>query len=253
MSFRVLIPARYQATRLPGKPLRVVAGRPLVEHVWRRACESGAEAVVVVTDDERVRATVAAFGGEALLTRADHATGTDRLAEAVSRLGYADETVVVNLQGDEPGTPGEVIRQLGEALAADSQTQMATACAPLEAAEIFDPHVVKVVTDAGGHALCFSRAPLPWDRERFPQDAPAALAAAPATWRRHLGLYAYRAGFLRRFAAWPACAIERIEQLEQLRALYHGVRVRVLDACAPVGPGVDTEADLAALRRRLEG
>lgn len=251
MSFTVLIPARYGATRLPGKPLADLGGQPLIRHVYQRALDSGADAVAIATDDARIRAVAEAFGARVVMTAASHASGTDRLAEAAATLGLADETVIVNLQGDEPGMPGAVVRQVAEALDADPGAHMATACAPLaDAGELFDPAVVKVVRGAGGAALYFSRAPVPWDRDAFP-DAPAPLLVQDA-YRRHLGLYAYRAGFLRRFAALEPCALETIERLEQLRALYHGARILVLDACARVGPGIDTAADLEAARAALQ-
>lgn len=254
MDFSVYIPARHASTRLPGKPLLPLAGKPLLQHVYERALESGAARVVVATDDERIAEVARGFGAEVCMTAAHHASGTERLAEAVACYDEPDNALVVNLQGDEPEMPGALVRQVAEALAARPDADMATLAVPLACPnDLFDPNVVKVVTDGGGHALYFSRAPIPWDRDGFASGTPPArLAAGP--WRRHVGLYAYRAGFLRRFCAWAPSPLERLESLEQLRALHHGARCLVADALAEPGVGVDTPADLAraeaALRRR---
>ncbi len=246
MSFRVVIPARYASTRLPGKPLARAGGRALVEHVHARAVASGAERVVIATDDARIAEVAGGFGAQVVMTRVDHVSGTDRLAEAVATLAWPPSTVVVNVQGDEPRMPAAVIRQVGEALAQDAGAEMASACAPITSrAEFLDPNVVKVVRDARARALYFSRAPIPWPRDAD-CDAPP-----PPEARRHIGIYAYRAGFLARFAVLPAVAIEDIEKLEQLRALHHDAAIVVVDACAAVGSGIDTPADLAALRQEL--
>lgn len=250
MSFRVVIPARYGSVRLPGKALVEIGGQALIAHVIARAADSGAAEIVVATDDERIAGVARRAGAVVVMTRADHACGTDRIAEAVATRAYDDEVIVVNLQGDEPLMPGEVIRQVGRALD-DADAEMATIAAPIDGArELTDPNVVKVVCDATGLALYFSRAVVPWDRDRQP-DAAAALLAAPRIYRRHLGLYACRVGFLRRFAALPPCPLEEIEKLEQLRALYHGARIRVLSAAVEVPAGVDTPGDLEAVRRVL--
>ncbi len=250
MSFVVVIPARYGATRLPGKPLRLLAGRPLIQLVYEKATASGAREILVATDDARIAEVVTAFGGRALLTAREHASGTDRLAEVVERLGFEEEDIVVNLQGDEPLMPPALIEQVAADLAAHETAAVSTACTPVTTtAELFDPHVVKVVCDAAGFALYFSRAPIPWDREAFAVTT----ERLPETemYHRHIGLYAYRAGFLREYVRWPACDLERCECLEQLRVLWHGRRIHVVQACEVPGPGVDTEEDLERVERLL--
>lgn len=253
MSYTIVIPARYGASRLPGKPLRVVAGRTLVEHAWRLARESGAERVIVATDDERVASVAGEFGAEVLMTAAQHASGTDRIAEVARAAGLADDHIVVNLQCDEPQMPAALLDQVARAIAGDADASIATLCSPIrEAAELFDPNVVKVVLDARGYAIYFSRAPIPWARDEFAR-APGVLPGGEATYYRHIGLYAYRAGFLQEFVAWEPCMLERTEALEQLRALWHGRRIRVEVARVRPGPGIDTEEDLSALRSAVEG
>ena len=246
MSFTVVIPARYAASRLPGKPLRELAGRPLVEHAWRRASESGAVEVIVATDDERIARVAEGFGARVCMTDGAHASGTDRIAEVARVMGLADDRVVVNLQCDEPYMPAALIDQVAADIAGDAEASIATLCAPLEGAdELFDPNAVKVVRDARGCALYFSRAPIPWARDAFAQGR---REPGASTHFRHIGLYAYRAGFLREYVGWPVCELERVEALEQLRALWHGRRIRVGIASERPGPGVDTEQDLAALQ-----
>lgn len=248
--FKVVIPARYASSRLPGKPLRELAGKPMVEHVYRRACESGAQQVVIATDDARIEAVARGFGAAVEMTNPEHPSGTDRLAEVVERLGWADDSIVVNLQGDEPLMPPVLLRQVADNLAAHTQAAIATLCTPIaEAAEFFDPNVVKVVSDATGFALYFSRAPIPWSRDAFAlsrEQLPAGVAH-----RRHLGLYAYRASFLRAWRALAPAPLEGIEMLEQLRALWHGYRIHVADAAAQPGPGVDVEADALRVEQAL--
>ncbi|WP_297527033.1 3-deoxy-manno-octulosonate cytidylyltransferase [Thiohalobacter sp.] len=251
-AFKVVIPARYASSRLPGKPLADIAGRPMIEHVYRRAEASGAETVLVATDDARVLAAVEAFGGRALLTRADHHSGTDRLAEVVAAEDWPDETLVVNLQGDEPLMPPALLRHVAEDLAAHPDAGIATLCFPItEAAEFFDPHRVKVVRDRAGYALYFSRAPVPFDRDEFVTESPQLPAGVPHL--GHIGLYAYRAGYLRGYRDWPPAPIEQSEMLEQLRALWMGTRIHVADAPELPGPGVDTPADLERVARLLAG
>ncbi len=244
--FVVIIPARFGSTRLPGKPLREIAGRPMIEHVHRRAVESAAGRVIIATDDARIEAACDAFGAEVLRTAADHDTGTDRLAEVVVRTGMPPETVVVNLQGDEPLMPAPLIDRVAAELATRPGTDVATISVPLASADIDDPNVVKVVTDHSGHALYFSRAPIPWPRE----DS-ARASAEPGTWQRHLGLYAYRASFLRRFPGLMPPPPERLERLEQLRALWHGYRIVVAPTAEAPPAGVDTEADLVRVAAAL--
>ncbi|MDX1604867.1 MAG: 3-deoxy-manno-octulosonate cytidylyltransferase [Candidatus Competibacterales bacterium] len=253
-AFRVAIPARYGSSRLPGKPLRRLAGRTLLEHVHRVARASGAAEVVVATDDERIRAEAERFGAEVCMTAADHASGTDRLAEVVRRRGWPDQTVVVNLQGAEPLLPPQLLQQAAATLQAHPQAGIATLCTPIrDPDELFDPHLVKVVCDGTGRALYFSRAPLPWHREAFAAGRPAVLP--PGVWWRHIGVYAYRAVTLRAFPALPPGPLEPVEALEQLRALHNGVPVQVSAIEQAPPAGVDTEADLArveALLRQAE-
>jgi len=242
LRFTVAIPARMGATRLPGKPLRLLGGEPLVLHVARRALSAGADEVIVATDDARIADALAGRGVTVCMTRADHASGTDRIAECATQLRWDDARIVVNLQGDEPFAPPEGIRAVAACLAA-SGAEMATLAAPVEDMQtLFDPNAVKVACKADGDALYFSRAPLPWDRDRFARERLGALADG---WLRHIGIYAYRAGFLRRFAAMPPGRLERIEALEQLRVLEAGARIAVVATPVAFPAGVDTEADLA--------
>ena len=243
MKFSVIIPARYASTRLPGKPLVDIAGKPMVQHVYERAMESGATRVCIATDDERIARAAASFGAEAIMTSPDHPSGTDRLAEAVTLLGLDDDHIVVNLQGDEPMMPASLIHQVAEDLHAHAGAAVATLCERITtAAELFDPHVVKVVMDEAGNALYFSRAVIPWDREAFSITTEA--LPEQAEHYRHIGLYAYRAGFIREYVRWPACPLERMESLEQLRVLWRGRRIHVSVAAQRPGPAVDTEEDL---------
>jgi 3-deoxy-manno-octulosonate cytidylyltransferase (CMP-KDO synthetase) len=245
--FTVLIPARYASTRLPGKPLADIAGKPMVVRVAERARESGAARVIVATDDVRVHAAVMAHGINACMTRADHLTGTDRLAEAADQLGLPDDAIVVNVQGDEPLLDAALIRDMATLLAARPDAAIATACHPIDdVAEAFNPNVVKVVLDAAGYALYFSRATIPWARDAF-RDSPATLPPGLPLYR-HYGLYAYRVAFLRAFPALTPATIESFEALEQLRALWHGYRIAVQVAHGTPAPGIDTPEDLARVR-----
>ena len=250
--FVVIIPARLASTRLPRKPLADLAGEPMVVRVARRAAQSGATRVVVASDSDEVLAACRRFEVTAVLTRADHPTGTDRLAEAADALRLADETIVVNVQGDEPLLPPAVVARVADLLAQRPDCALATAAHPLtDAAEFFNPNVVKVVTDASGRALLFSRAPIPWARDAFAVTREHLPAELPA-WR-HVGLYAYRASFLRRFPTLSRAPIEEQENLEQLRALWHGFGIAVLPLAEPLPPGVDTPQDLEAVRALLAG
>ncbi len=246
MSFKVYIPARYAATRLPGKPLLEINGKPLIQHVYERAMASGAAEVVIATDDERIARVARSFGATACMTGADLPSGTDRIAAAARARGEADAQVIVNVQGDEPRMPAAVIRQVAT-LAEDPSCDIATVCEPLAEDQLFDTNVVKVVRDDSQRALYFSRATLPWSRDEFANGGRH--TAQLALYRRHVGIYAYRVGFLARFVASPPGALERLESLEQLRALGFGARVVVADALEPCGIGVDTPADLEHLRR----
>jgi 3-deoxy-manno-octulosonate cytidylyltransferase (CMP-KDO synthetase) len=247
MIFTVLIPARLASTRLPDKPLADIAGKPMVVRVAELALRSGATRVVVAGDDARIVQACAAHGVDAVLTRSDHASGSDRLAEACGILGLDGDDAVVNVQGDEPLIEPALVRQCALLLAARPDCVMSTAAHPItELAEYLNPNVVKVVLDAAGRALCFSRAPLPWWRDGATGGAPALPRSPPPL--RHLGLYGYRAGFLRRFPTLPPAPLEACEALEQLRVLWHGERIAVHVAPHGPGPGVDTPADLARVR-----
>lgn len=245
-SFVVAIPARYASTRLPGKVLQTIAGEPMIRHVARRALAAGAAEVAVAIDDQRIAEALAGLSVRIVMTRADHGSGSDRVAECAEHCGWPDETIVVNLQGDEPLAPASGIRALAGALA-QSDAPMATLAAPIEhAAELFDPHCVKVVVDASGRALYFSRAPLPWARDAFARSREHLPDAVP--FRRHIGIYAYRAGFLRRFTQLTPTPLERAESLEQLRALEHGYDIVVAPTPEPFPGGVDTAEDLERVR-----
>lgn len=250
-AFTVVIPSRYASTRLPGKPLLSIAGKPMIQHVWEQACKSSAQRVVVATDDVRIVDACNAFGAEVVLTREDHNSGTDRLAEVAGKLGLHAEAIVVNVQGDEPLIPPSVIDQVAANLAAHPEARMATLAEPIEDVQaLFNPNVVKVLSDANGLALTFSRATLPWARDAFARNRDVMPEGVPH--RRHIGIYAYRAGFLHDFVAWGPCWLEDTEALEQLRALWHGVRIHVADALIAPPTGVDTAEDLERVRRLLE-
>ncbi|MFG3451389.1 MULTISPECIES: 3-deoxy-manno-octulosonate cytidylyltransferase [Pseudomonadaceae] len=249
-AYTVVIPARYASTRLPGKPLQDIAGKPMIRHVWEQACKSGAQRVVVATDNRKILEACEGFGAEALLTRVEHNSGTDRLAEVADRLGLAADAIVVNVQGDEPLIPPSVIDQVALNLASHPEAAIATLAEPIgDSQALFNPNVVKVVSDINGLALTFSRAPLPWARDEFAHDRESLPSAVP--YRRHIGIYAYRAGFLADFVAWGPCWLENTECLEQLRALWHGIRIHVADAVEAPPAGVDTAEDLDRVRKLL--
>lgn len=253
LRFGVLIPARRASTRLPDKPLADIVGLPMVVHVARRAEASGAQQVAVATDDEAIALACARHGVRALLTSPAHASGTDRVAEAAAQLGLGDDDIVVNVQGDEPLIDPELIRACARRLHDDAGAQMATAAHPIdEAPAIADPNVVKVVLDARGHALLFSRAPIPWRRDEYAGGAPLGLPRGEP-FLRHVGIYAFRMRTLREFAALAPCELERAEALEQLRALWHGWRIAVLRVEHAPAAGVDTPQDLERVRRLLAG
>jgi 3-deoxy-manno-octulosonate cytidylyltransferase (CMP-KDO synthetase) len=239
--FVVVIPARYASTRLPGKALADIAGRPMIEWVYRRACASGAREVIVATDDERIAAAARSFGARAELTAATHASGTDRIAEVAQRLAWSPRQIVVNVQGDEPLIAPALIAQTARLLGSRPQAAIATLMAPLgSAAQFRDPGFAKVVLDRAGWALYFSRAPIPWPRE-----------GEPAAARRHIGLYAYRAADLRTLTTAGPCALEETERLEQLRALWLGLKIAVEEAVAAATPHVDTPEDLVNIRAHI--
>lgn len=248
MSFVAIIPARYASTRLPGKPLVDIHGKPMIVHVMERARESGADRVIVATDHPDVAAAVIAAGGEVCMTRADHHSGTERLAEVIEKYQFADDTIIVNVQGDEPMIPAEIVRQVAGNLA-QADAGMATLAVPItDAEEAFNPNAVKVVTDANGYALYFSRATIPWDRDRFAQSR----ETIGDSFLRHIGIYGYRAGFIRRYVTWQPSQLEQIEMLEQLRVLWYGEKIHVAVAKAVPGTGVDTPEDLERVRLEMQ-
>ncbi|MBA1149416.1 3-deoxy-manno-octulosonate cytidylyltransferase [Ectothiorhodospiraceae bacterium WFHF3C12] len=248
MTFTVLIPARYGSTRFPGKPLAVIAGRTMIERVYAAAAASGARRVAVATDDERIATACRGFGAEVVMTAPDHVSGTDRLAEAATRLRLKDEEIVVNLQGDEPLLPPTLLAEAASSLDGEGAARMGTLATPvMDVAEVFEPNAVKVVCDRAGYALYFSRAPIPWERDGY---AGAPRAPAEGT-LRHLGIYAYRVGFLRIYPELEVSPLERLESLEQLRVLWNGYRIRVARASTLPGPGVDTPEDIGRVERAL--
>lgn len=250
MSFTVVIPARYASTRLPGKCLLDIAGRPMIQWVVEAAQQSRASAVYVATDDERIVAVVQQFGGEALLTSSEHESGTDRLHEAAQLLQLSDEHIVVNVQGDEPLVPPAVINQVADNLVRNEAAGIATLCERIHRTEEFlDPNAVKVLCNDQQQALYFSRAPIPWPRDSDLNNSGELPADVQAF--RHVGLYAYRVAFLRQFVGWPPHPLELTEKLEQLRALAHGVAIHVETAVASIPAGIDTPADLATLNAHL--
>jgi 3-deoxy-manno-octulosonate cytidylyltransferase (CMP-KDO synthetase) len=251
MHFVVVIPARFESSRLPGKPLMDINGQPMIQWTWQRAVAAGADQVVIATESEAVQNACEAFGARVCLTSARHQSGTERIAEVIEQLALPEDTIVVNVQGDEPMLPPTLIHQVAQGLAEHPQIPMATLCEPIDDVEtVFDPHAVKVVRNGENLAMSFSRAPIPWSRETFVEHR-----WLPDHWpyRRHIGLYAYRAGFVQRYVAWPQCALEQVECLEQLRVLWHNEPILVLDALEEAGIGVDTEADLQKVREKLFG
>ena len=250
LRFKVVIPARYASTRLPGKPLLTIAGKPMIAHVCQRALEADAEQIIVATDDERIFHAVSELGIKAVMTRPDHQSGTERIAEVAQLCGWADSEIIVNLQGDEPLIPPLIIREVAAALAGQQQAGIATLAAKIiDIEEIFNPNAVKVVLNKSGYALYFSRAPIPWERDAFSLSDRTPSGKLP--YLRHIGLYAYRVDFLNRYCAWDASPLESVEALEQLRILWHGqeVLVKIVDQ-SPEG-GVDTQEDLRRVERVL--
>lgn len=252
MSFYVVIPARYASTRLPAKPLLEIAGKPMIQHVYERACESAAREVIIATDDARIAAAAEGFHARVCMTSADHQSGTDRLQEVARQLGLDETEIMVNVQGDEPLIPAAVINQVATNLAHVKDASVATLAEPIHTyADFVNPNIVKVVSDHRGCALYFSRAPIPWSRDHFAQDKVNTLPDDFPS-RRHIGIYAYRVGLLNRFVQWPPAPLEKIESLEQLRVLWQGAMIHVADACAPVPGGVDTLNDLQRVKAILE-
>ncbi|WP_076584962.1 3-deoxy-manno-octulosonate cytidylyltransferase [Vibrio ostreicida] len=247
MAFTVVIPARYESTRLPGKPLADIGGKPMVQWVYEQSLRSGAESVVVATDDARVERAVKAFGGLVCMTSASHQSGTERLAEVVKVMNIPDEHIIVNVQGDEPLIPPSNIAQVAKNLSS-SQAPMATLAVHItDEAEVFNPNAVKVLADKDGYAMYFSRATIPWDRDNFTQTSKT--IAQPLM--RHIGIYAYRAGFINTYINWEPTVLEKIESLEQLRVLWYGEKIHVDIATEAPAAGVDTPEDLDAVRQYL--
>jgi len=256
MSFTVIIPARYASTRLPGKPLLDIAGKPMVQHVYEQAIKSQAQRVVVATDDQRIFDVVEAFGAEVIMTSDEHPSGTDRLEEVVSKLKLSDDEIVVNVQGDEPLIPSDVIDQVALNLSKQLRAGIATLCEQItELEQVFNPNAVKVVFDKNGMANYFSRAPIPWSRDSFSTLSGSVndKASIPhgTNYYRHVGIYAYRVSFLKDYISWPPSMTEKTESLEQLRALSNGVGIHVELAVSTPPAGVDTEEDLLRLRELM--
>lgn len=244
MSFTVVIPARYQSTRLPGKPLANIGGKPMIQWVYEQSLLAGAERVIIATDDARVEQAVKAFGGTVCMTSPDHQSGTERLAEVVALMGIEDDHIIVNVQGDEPLIPPAIVRQVADNLAA-SNAPMATLAVEIDQeSEVFNPNAVKVVTDKDGYALYFSRATIPWDRDNFASQDKTIVQPL----MRHIGIYAYRAGFINTYINWQPSQLEKIECLEQLRVLWYGEKIHVAVALEAPPAGVDTPEDLELVR-----
>lgn len=252
MTYTVVIPARYGSTRLPGKPLLEIQGKPMVQRVWEQAKRSAAQQVVIATDDARIADIAESFGAHTCMTSPHHPSGTDRLQQVVVQLSLPEDHIVVNVQGDEPLIPPQVIDQVATNLAGHPQAGIATLCEDIDTIEdLTNPNVVKVVRSAQGMALYFSRAPIPWPRDAFMQGQ--ATLPASGAWYRHIGIYAYRTGFLHQFVSWPVAPQEQLESLEQLRALHNGVSIHVDKAVQRVPAGVDTAEDLDLVRRLIQG
>lgn len=247
--FRVVIPARYASTRLPGKPLLELAGKPMIQHVIERSLQSGASETIVATDDDRVIDAVEHSGAIAVKTRSDHVSGSDRIVEVVETLGLGSRDLVVNVQGDEPLIPPSVIDQVASLIPDDQDTGVATLYEPIRSAEdVFDPNIVKVVVSNTNFALYFSRAPIPWERESFGRETRGEIGQ---TWKRHIGIYAYRCGALRQFVAMSPSELEQTEALEQLRFLQNGIPIRIAQAMCDVPGGVDTPEDADRIMQLL--
>ena len=262
MSFSVIIPARYGSTRLPGKPLADIAGKPMIQHVWEKACKSSASEVIIATDHKAIVSAAENFGAQVMLTSREHLSGTDRLQEVCAKKEYNDKHVVINLQGDEPLFPAAQLDELYKNICKNDHAGIATLCCPLDDwSQMLNPNVVKVVRDASNIALYFSRAPIPWtrDTETSSQFAGKSVAQSSFTFNkslptncfRHLGVYAYRVEILNKFVSWPPGALESIEALEQLRAMENGVKIHCAEASYSIPEGVDTEEDLQNIRQIL--
>ena len=249
MSFTVIIPARYASSRLPRKPLADIAGKPMIQHVWEKAQQAGANRVIIATDHEEIEQVAKAFGAEVCMTSTEHNSGTERLAEVIQKMVITDDEIIVNVQGDEPLIPPVIIQQVAQNLA-ENQVNMATLAVKLETKEeLFNPNCVKVVTDQKGMALYFSRAAIPFARDHFADCNDAFVASQP--YLRHIGIYAYRAKFVNQYICWQPTVLEKLESLEQLRALWYGEKIHVELAKEAPQVGVDTLEDLERVRQIL--
>jgi len=248
--FTVIIPARYGSTRLEGKPLLDLAGKPVIQRVYEQARQSDARQVVIATDDVRIRDCAVGFGARVFMTAEGHESGTDRLQEVATQMGLADDEIVVNVQGDEPLIPPNIINQVATNLAGSMGGMATLSESVVDQATAFNPNAVKVVCDKDGYALYFSRAPVPWERDSFSMAGGA--LPGRMDMQRHIGIYAYRTGFLHQFVAWGPCALEQTEVLEQLRALWHGVKIHVAPALESPPPGIDTREELENVRNLLQ-
>lgn len=250
MAFSVVIPARFESSRLPGKPLAMVHGKPMIYWTWQQARKSGAHRVIIATESQKVANVCHQFGAEVCMTGDHHQSGTERIAEVIELSLFADDEIIVNLQGDEPMMPAELIHQVAQGLEEFPEIPMSTLCEPIETLEkVFNPNMVKVSLDANHCAITFSRAPLPWARDEFSGESKKLPKDFP--YFRHIGLYAYRASFVKRYVNWPECRLEQVEKLEQLRVLWQGEKILVKQALQDAGVGVDTPEDLERLREIL--
>lgn len=249
--YKIVIPARYGSSRLPGKPLIELAGKPMIQHVYERALATGIQDIVVATDDERIFDVAKAFGANVVMTSIDHENGTERIAEVAAKLGWQGDDVIVNVQGDEPLIPRELIELTAKGLLDNPQAGMASLCTPIrDVAEAFDPNAVKTVLDNNGFAMYFSRAPIPWDRDLYKQGQDQLTQLAPVY--RHIGMYGYRVSFLQEYAKMEMTALEQAECLEQLRALCYGVKIHMAVIDQPPGHGVDTQDDVARVEAQIK-
>lgn len=249
-NYKIVIPARFGSSRLPGKPLIELAGKPMIQHVYERALSTGVTDIVIATDDERIFNVAQSFGAEVIMTSVEHENGTERIAEVAQKLGWADDVVVVNVQGDEPLIPKDLIELTASGLLNNPQAGMASLCTPIRDAEdAFDPNAVKVVLDNLGFAMYFSRAPIPWDRDLYKSGQSKITQIAPVY--RHIGMYGYRVSFLKQYADMEMTAIEQAECLEQLRALCYGVKIHMGVIDQPPGHGVDTQEDVKRVEQQL--
>lgn len=248
--YKIVIPARYGSSRLPGKPLIELAGKPMVQHVYERALATGISDIVIATDDQRIYDVAIGFGAQVIMTSVDHENGTERIAEVAKKLGWHDDDVIVNVQGDEPLIPRELIELTAKGLLDHPEAGMSSLCTPITSAEdAFDPNAVKAVLDNKGFAMYFSRAPIPWDRDLYKHGTDKITEVAPVF--RHIGMYGYRVSFLKQYSEMEMTALEQAECLEQLRALCYGVKIHMGVIDQPPGHGVDTPADVARVEAQL--